>query len=208
MKDIKLFIWDFDGTLLDTYPNMIRYLQLALEDFGHFADSVDVHEKMMTNVQYAVDYYSRLYDLPDLMEHYLKHRADLAPNVAEAFPYVEQVLQRICQMGAANYIFTNRGKSTFPMLERIGILQYFTEIVTSADPHFKVKPAPDSIVYLMEKYGGTPENTVMIGDRYCDLESGYRAGCKTLHLLTPSVPQYPPCDWRVANFKEMLELLR
>ena len=48
----------------------------------------------------------------------------------------------------------------------------------------------------------------MIGDRACDLESGYRAGCKTLHLLTPSVPQYPACDWRIKNFHEMLELLK
>ena len=208
MKNIKLFIWDFDGTLLDTYPNMIRYLQLALEDFGIHADAVDIHEKMMTNVEYAIRYYSHLHSLPDLMEHYLKYRADLAPNIADAFPYVDQVLDRICRLGAKNYIFTNRGKSTFSMLKRVGLSDYFTEIVTSADPHFKVKPAPDSILYLMEKYGGTPDNTVMIGDRHCDLESAYRAGCKTIHLLTPTVPQHLPCDWRVADFKEMLELLK
>ena len=83
----------------------------------------------------------------------------------------------------------------------------FEEIVLPGHEGFGVKPAPDAVLYLMEKYGGTPENTVMIGDRVCDLESGYNAGCKTCHLLTPAVPQYPPCDWRIQNFAEMLDLL-
>ena len=94
------------------------------------------------------------------------------------------------------------------MLERAGVRNEFKEIITSASPYFKVKPAPDSIVYLMEKYGGTKENTVMIGDRVCDLESGYSCGCRTCHLLTPAVPQYPECDWRITDFNEMLELLK
>lgn len=93
------------------------------------------------------------------------------------------------------------------MLERVGLSGLFKEIVTSEDPGFVVKPAPDTILYLMEKYGAQPENTVMVGDRKIDLESAYGAGCKTIHLLTPAVPQYPPCDWRIENFSQMLELL-
>lgn len=111
-------------------------------------------------------------------------------------------------MGAMNLIYTNRGNSIYPMLEHSGITEEFAEIVNTAHPAFQWKPAPDSILYLMEKYGGTPENTVMIGDRVCDLEAGWKAGCKTCHLLTPSVPQYPPCDWRIRDFEEMLQLLQ
>ena len=73
---------------------------------------------------------------------------------------------------------------------------------------FKIKPAPDSILYLMKKYGGTAEDTVMRGDRMCDLESGYGAECKTMFLVTPLAPIYPKCDWCINNFDEMLELLK
>jgi FMN phosphatase YigB (HAD superfamily) len=59
----------------------------------------------------------------------------------------------------------------------------------------------------MDTYGGTVQNTVMIGDRVCDLGSAWNAGCKTCHLITPAAPQYPPCDWRIRNFREMLALL-
>ena len=208
MKNIKLFVWDFDGTLLDTYPNITGYLKRALQDFGKDASQTEILEKMLVNIPHAVRYYSELYNLPELNERYRAYYANEINDPVRAFPKVKEVLQRVREIGADNYIFTNRGDSIYAMLEKAGLDGEFKEIITSANPHFVVKPAPDSLVYLMEKYGGTKENTVMIGDRVCDLESGYNAGCKTLHLLTPSVPQYPECDWRISNFDEMLDLLK
>ena len=208
MKNIRHFIWDFDGTLLDTYPNIVRYLQTALRDFGYEVDSVEILEKMMTTIPYSIQYYSELYGLPDLRDRYKQYYAAEPNDPVKVFPGVREVLQRVQEIGGANYIFTNRNRSIHAMLKRTGIDGFFRDIITSEDPGFVVKPAPDSILYLMKKYGGTTEDTVMIGDRACDLESGYRAGCKTLHLLTPSVPQYPACDWRIKNFHEMLELLK
>ena len=208
MKDIKLFIWDFDGTLLDTYPNITRYLKQALNDFGKDADQTEILEKMMVNIPHAIAYYSELYDLPDLKAHYKAYSEAEKTDPVRTFPGVPEVLRRVREIGAENYIFTNRGRTIHAMLERAGIAGEFKDIITSKDPGFVVKPAPDTILYLMEKYGGTPENTVMIGDRRCDLESGYSAGCKTIHLLTPSVPQYPECDWRIKDFYEMLEHLK
>lgn len=207
MKNMKLFIWDFDGTLLDTYPNITGYLRSALADCGYDVPQTEILEKMMVTIPHAIHYYSELYQLPDLRERYNRYYAGEATAPVSAFPKVKEVLQQVQKMGAANYIFTNRGTTIYPMLERAGILGEFKEIVTAADPNFVVKPAPDTIFYLMKKYGGTPENTVMIGDRCCDLESGYNAGCKTCHLLTPAVPQYPACDWRIRDFGEMLTLL-
>jgi len=208
MKNIKLFIWDFDGTLLDTYPFVTGCLQNALADCGYEVSKTDILEKMMETIPFAIGHYSKLYQIPDLKARYYSYYAGEPNAPVRAFPGIKEVLQRIRQLGGANYIFTNRGKTLYPMLEKAGILEEFQEIVTAEDPDFVVKPAPDTIFYLMKKYGGTTENTVMIGDRVCDLESGYRAGCKTCHLLTPAVPQYPACDWRIADFGEMLALLK
>jgi len=208
MKNMKLFIWDFDGTLLDTYPNITDYLRRALLDFGYEVSQTEILEKMLVTIPHAINHYSELYQLPDLRERYNHYYKEEASAVVSAFPGLKEVLARVREIGADNYVFTHRGASTYPMLEQAGILKEFREIIIAGDPHFASKPSPDSILYLMEKYGGTPENTVMIGDRQCDLGSGYNAGCKTCHLLTPSVPQYPPCDWRIRNYGEMLELLK
>lgn len=205
---MKLFIWDFDGTLMDTYPNITGFLRQALLDFGKDVSQTDILEKMMENIPFAITYYRDFYELPDLREHYNHYAAGEASAPVSVFPGIREVLKKVREIGADNYIFTNRGNTIYPMLEKAGILNEFREIVTAEDPEFVVKPAPDVIFYLMEKYGGTPENTVMIGDRRCDLESGYNAGCKTCHLLTPAVPQYPPCDFRIRDFGEMLDMLK
>ena len=209
MKTMKLFIWDFDGTLLDTYPNTTGYLRQALLDLGHDVPQVEILRHMLdTRVDLTIAYYSRELDLPNLDEQYGKYKDQEREDPTPAFRGVREVLTRIRELGAENFIFTNRNDTIYPLLEREGLTGLFAEVVTSTSPHFAVKPAPDAIFYLMEKYGGTKENTVMIGDRVCDLESGYNAGCRTLHLLTPAVPQYPPCDWRIRDFGEMLEMIK
>lgn len=208
MKRIKHFIWDFDGTLADTYPNLVRYMTLALADFGVSAAPEEILEKMMENIGYALEAYTQQYDLPELKARYDHYYALGKDDPVSPFADVTAVLEQILQTGGSHYIFTNRGETLPPMLERMGLRPYFTEIVKAGDPEFAYKPSPKAILYLMEKYGATAEDTAMVGDRKCDLESAYRAGCKTIHLLTPSVPQYPPCTWRIANFREMLEQLK
>ncbi len=207
MKRIKHFIWDFDGTLFDTYPNITGYLQRALKDFGRDVSQVEILEKMMENIPYAINFYAEKYGIPELEERYRQYYAAEKEDGAKPFPFVKETLAKIVENGGFNYIFTNRGNTALHFLDKAGISEYFTEVVTARSPEFVVKPAPDSILYLMKKYGGSVENTAMVGDRYCDLESGERAGCKTIHLLTPSVLQYPPCDWRIRDFCEMLEIL-
>lgn len=208
MKSIKHFIWDFDGTLADTYPNLVRYMTLALSDFGKTAAPVEILEKMMENIPYAITYYAEHFNLPQLKQQYDHYYALGKNDAVGLFENVTAVLERIRHSGGHNYIFTNRGVTLDAMLDKMELRHYFTEIVKAGDPEFEYKPSPRPILYLMEKYGGTLENTAMVGDRKCDLESGYKAGCKTIHLLTPSVPQYPPCDWRIANFQEMLDFLK
>lgn len=207
MKTVRHFIWDFDGTLADSYPNLVRYMTMALSDFGISADPVEILEKMMENIGYAIEWYTNQYDLPDLKQRYDYHYALGKDDPVCAFENVTAVLEQIQRSGKHNYIFTNRGVTLDALLDRMDLRGYFTEIVKAGDPEFEYKPSPRAILYLMEKYGGTPADTAMVGDRKCDLESGYQAGCKTIHLLTPAVPQYPPCDWRIENFQEMLDLL-
>ena len=46
MKNVKLFIWDFDGTLLDTYPFITLCLKRALADYGYEISQTEILEKI------------------------------------------------------------------------------------------------------------------------------------------------------------------
>ena len=43
---MKNYIWDFDGTLFDTYPAMVDGAQQALKDFGINMDKKEIYFKM------------------------------------------------------------------------------------------------------------------------------------------------------------------
>lgn len=210
LKDMRLFIWDFDGTLMDTYPvTFAAHLRLALADLGHEVSHEEVMVQLMDNLPNAIRYYAMKYDLPELPALYKFYEAQGPVAPPPVFPQVKDVLARIRELGGANCIYTHRRASIYPMLEQGGLRQEFAEIITPDDvPPFAVKPAPDTVLYLMERHGGTPETTVMVGDRECDLGSGRSAGCQTLHLLTPAAPEYPACDWRIENYGQMLDMLK
>ena len=208
MKNIKHFIWDFDGTLMNTYPHITSCFQAALRDLGIDVPKIDIMRQMLIDIPHTVKYFSELYDLSELDEHYKSYYSIAPTEPVQLFPFVKDVLETIKKNGGNNYIFTNRGDSTFPFLEEHGIKDLFTDIVTSSHPHFALKPAPDAILYIMEAHGANKENTVMIGDRLCDLGSAYNAGCKTILLQTKDIPQDLPCDWSIDSFEDMLNMLK
>lgn len=211
MHHIKHFIWDFDGTLFDSYPIIIATLRAALQEYGHDCDPVEAMRLMLQNIGVAQHYYADKFGIvyEDLIETYYSHHNRLNPQLAaEPMADVEKVLKKICESGRKNYIFTHRKCSTTAQyLEKYGLSQYFTEIVGPEAPNFAYKPSPDSLLYLMDKYGMTTEDAVMVGDRDCDLGSARNAGMGTVHFVCAAVPETLSCDFRFESYQEMLLML-
>lgn len=211
MHHIKHFIWDFDGTLFDSYPIIIATLRAALQEYGHDCDPVEAMRLMLQNIGVAQRYYADKFGIvyEDLIETYYSHHNRLNPQLAaEPMADVEKVLKKICESGRKNYIFTHRKCSTTAQyLEKYGLSQYFTEIVGPEAPNFAYKPSPDSLLYLMDKYGMTAEDAVMVGDRDCDLGSARNAGMGTVHFVCAAVPETLSCDFRFESYQEMLLML-
>ena len=68
------------------------------------------------------------------------------------------------------------------MLEHLGILPYFAEIITALDgfPH---KPRPEGALYLMERHRMDKESTWFVGDRSVDIDCGRNAGIHSILYL-------------------------
>ena len=211
MRHIKHFIWDFDGTLFDSYPIIIGTLRATLQDYGYDCDPVEAMGLMLQNIGVAQNHYADKFSIPreELVENYTRHHEELNPQLlAKPIEDVEKVLAKICETGRKNYIFTHRKCSTTAQyLEKYGLSRYFTEIVGPEAPHFAYKPAPDSLLYLMDKYGMTSEDVVMVGDRDCDLGSARNAGIGTVHFVCAAVPENLSCDFRFESYQKMLAIL-
>lgn len=210
-QKLRHFIWDFDGTLFDTYPVIIQNLRDALARYGYDADPVEAMELMLQNIPFARDYYADKFGISreELKSAYEEfHRQANADMAALPMEGVREVLRRICGMGRHNYIFTHRKLwETEAYLKKYGLQDLFRELVGPESPCFAVKPAPDAVRYLMGKYQMLPEETVMIGDREIDLGSGRNAGAKAMHLVCRTAPEALVCDWRLEEFGTMLDML-
>ena len=150
-----------------------------------------------------------LQDLQALVEGYEHHHRRANEQLrAEPMEGIREVLEAIRSSGRHSYIFSHRKpEETALYLEKYGLSSYFRDIIGPGSEGFAEKPAPDSVLYLMEKYGMEPEQTLMVGDRDCDLGSARNAGIKTAHLVCAAVPENLNCDWRLVDFKQMLALL-
>ncbi len=211
MVHIRHFIWDFDGTLFDSYPIIIRNLRSALQEYGYDCDPVEAMGLMLQNITVAHNFYADKFGISreEFVNTYNRFHQQINPQLlAKPMVDVENVLSYICETGRKNYIFTHRQSTTTAQyLEKYGLAPYFQEIIGPDSLHFAYKPAPDAILYLMDKYGMTTEDAVMVGDRDCDLGSARNAGIGTVHYVCATVPETLSCNWKFESYAEMLNIL-
>ncbi len=211
MAHIRHFIWDFDGTLFDSYPIIIGNLRSALQTYGYDCDPTEAMSLMLQNISVAHNHYADKFGISreEFVETYNRFHQDVNPQLlAQPMAGIVAVLAHICKTGRKNYIFTHRKCSTTAeYLEKYGLDGYFEEIIGPESPCFAYKPAPDAILYLMEKYGMSCGDAVMVGDRDCDLGSARAAGIGTVHFVCALVPETLQADYRIESYAEMQKLL-
>lgn len=212
IRCVKHFIWDFDGTLFDTYPIIIAQMQAVLEDFGHTIDLVELMEQLLNTVGAALEYCAEKFsiDYAKLSDAYtvLHDQSALMP-VALPMASVEKALAAVLSRGGKNFIFTHRELgSTQAYLEKYGLSHYFADISAPDTPGFAWKPAPDAIEFLLETHGLDRDEVAMVGDREIDLASGRAAGVRCIHYLCKDVPQELACDWRFSDYAVMADKLK
>ena len=177
---LKACIWDLDGTLLDSYGSIVSSLARIAEEY-RTGDSYD--DIMKAVKQGSVSAYLRqmsektgadyrlLYDRYREVSHGKTDEITLIPGSAET-------LEALRDAGAEHFVYTHRGKSTGPLLDRLGLTRFFTEIVTFENG-FRPKPSGEGVEYLVDRYGLDRNATAYVGDRtldvYCAKDAGVRA---------------------------------
>lgn len=170
------YIWDFDGTLFNTYPTMLKALKMAMDKHDiHYSGDLAVYIK-----QFSIKQFAENYGNPAFLEDYHQLEHDLQMQTPPVFyAEIQQILQNIVANGGQNFVLSHRDATTYDYLGKWQTL--FTEIITSKQP-FARKPSPEALLYLIEKYQLDKTVTVMVGDRPLDVEAGKNAGISTLLL--------------------------
>jgi pyrophosphatase PpaX len=197
MKDYDAYLFDADGTIIDTreminsaYMSMADALGVTLtrqsiqETIGL---PVDAQMRAILGGDHDADFYARgkaVYS-DCLMRHY---RDEL-----KTFPGVVDGLRGLKARGKKLAVVTSRRlESLAPFLDAVGMGGMFQLYVTpeSTPRH---KPDPQPALFAMEKLGAGPDQCLFVGDATFDIECGHAAG-----MDTALVAWGMPCDgWAV-----------
>ena len=178
------FIWDLDGTLLDSYEAILSGIE---ETFAQFAIPYDKEKVREFILKYSVqDLLVQVAEERKLdVEMLNRARAQsLAEKNAQVvlMPGALDVLAWAEESGIQQFVYTHKGDNARTILRDLGLESYFTEILTSQSG-FVRKPSPEAANYLLGKYQLDSEKTYYIGDRTLDVEFAQNSGIQSINFL-------------------------
>ena len=197
------FIWDLDGTLLDSYEAILSGIE---ETYHQFSIPFD-KEKVRTFIL--------KYSVQDLLVQVAEERGldvdglnqvraqSLAEKNAQVIlmPGALEVLSWANQQGIQQFVYTHKGDNALTILRELGLDVYFTEILTSQSG-FARKPNPEATTYLINKYHLKPDRTYYIGDRTLDIEFAQNSGIQSINFLETPVD----CNYQITSLEDIPSL--
>lgn len=203
----KHIIWDFDGTLFDTYPVMGIAFQKTLEESGIVEPLDKILRHMKLSISDTLKYYEKLYHIDnEWIEQYRTKRKAMEADLCKPYQGIEDICRWISTSGRNNYIFTHRGGTSMKYLKAHGLYDYFTECITSQN-NFERKPSPEAVHYLIGKYDMIHKEAIMIGDRELDILSGKNAGIDACFFDEVGGRTCDVADYTIHGFEELYKIL-
>lgn len=182
--NIRLMIFDFDGTLGDTRRNVVVTMQQTLEAL-HLPERSE--EACAATIGIPLEGCFRQL-LPDVPEEVILQCAATYRRIFEVnkekmrpqpFPHVAETLKTLHEQGIKMTVATSRGlESVKDLLTGMGLIHYF-DYLLGADSVTKHKPDPEPVLQTLRELHEEADHTLVVGDMPVDILMGSRAGCKT-----------------------------
>ncbi len=185
---LQTVLFDLDGTLADTAPDLAAALNAVRREAGleplpfeaiRPAVSHGTAALIRRGLNLAPEDEGFEAARDALIEHY---RADIATRT-RLFPGMERVLEQLEARGLPWGVVTNKpAHLTEPLMEALGLSERAGCIV-SGDSAARPKPDPAPMYLACEKIGCDSEAALYVGDARRDIEAGRNAGMKTVAAL-------------------------
>lgn len=180
-------LWDFDGTLFDTYP---AYTDIFKEVIGESATKQEILSQLKVSFTHAVKYFGLS---EEEIQFILGREERLLPELTPPFPYVDKILA----FAELNVIMTHKPRKEVQcILQYYGMESLFQDMIAGDDGYAR-KPDPASYAYLHHKY----EIDLVIGDRELDILPAQALGIKTCLFQNDA----PGADYYLSSYEAFFD---
>ena len=204
---VRNIIWDVDGTLLDTYPAIVRAFLQVLHAREKTVAAERIYDLARIGLSHCATVLAAASGLPveQVAEGFHETYGAMSLDDQGPFAGAADVCRAILARGGANVIVTHRGRaSTCALLARHGMEDLFSGIV-SADDGYAKKPDPAGFRAVMVLRGLEAEATIAVGDRDIDVRAAQAAGLRTVLYGATSSEAGP--DLAIAAYSELIPAL-
>lgn len=197
MGNIKHIIFDFDGTLANTWPVMFHACVSVFEKYDNRTLVIEDLYEMTgpTELRIIHQYLGDRDKVDAAVEDFVAHYEEQHEELVERDEAITDLLADLQQSGVGLALFTGKSRRTLDIsLAKLGWNIPFSHIVTGDDVE-NSKPSPEGIHRIMDKLGWSREHTVFVGDSNDDMQAGRDAGVRTFAARWMSMVQDK--DYRV-----------
>ena len=194
VKTKQLLIFDFDGTLIDSVPDLADATNAMLTTLGKDTYSIETIRNWIGNGSRLLVERALVGKVEVLEDELTVEEADHAEQIffeaykelsgskTVAYPDVDSGLKQLKAAGYTLALVTNKPIRFVPkILQSFGWQDLFSEVL-GGDSLLTKKPDPAPLLHVCEALNVAPEQAVMIGDSRNDILAGQNAKMDTLGL--------------------------
>ncbi|MDY3939276.1 MAG: HAD-IA family hydrolase [Spirochaetia bacterium] len=211
MREFETYLFDLDGTLIDTRKMIITCFRDTFEKFGGPLSVSDEEINRLIGIPYRrqIDHFFGTVDddlYGKIRRQHMKHQMEIFRNELSLCPGVRETVTELARRGKKLGIVTSRTlESGGPFLEWFGLSPLFPVVVTP-EHTVKHKPNPEPVREALRLLNSCPEETLFIGDAVFDMEAGRAAGTAVCFTeWSPADPGTPEPDFSVSDMRRLLD---
>ncbi len=213
-RDLDLIVFDLDGTLVDSLPDLAAAANHALSRLGLPEQPPEAHKKMIGAGEknyvrrFLGPEHQDLFDraLALYLEYYSRHLGDQS----RVYPGVTETLTNLRPFKMA-VLSNKRADLTRQVVEIMGLTGFF-QAVRGGDSYGVLKPSPKGLISLIKELVSKPARSFMVGDKPEDVLAGQGAGARTVALTSgygePDALAALAPDYTCSSFSQLADLFK
>ncbi|MGN1262497.1 MAG: HAD family hydrolase [Prevotella sp.] len=206
---IKTIVFDFDGTIGDTAALIVTTMKQTIDALG-LRKCSDEQYRAMIGLPLR-ETFMRLIPMSEetgrqceatYQELFSRNNR---PGTVPLFPNVRETLSRLHARGITLTVASSRARqSLLGFIEEMQLGSYISRVVSATDVP-NAKPAPDMVHDILRHLGGSPEETLVVGDTSYDIDMGRNAGTKTCAVTygNGTLESLSSADYIINDFGEL-----
>jgi len=217
MSKLTGIIFDHDGTLINSLPQVVQSTLEILEQFSFPALSeTEIRHSMVLatteRMAFSAGQPENLELGARMAERWFERADQLALEKTEVYEGIHHLVRELHQSGLKLAVLSNnRGSTVRKILSNRQLIEYFPLVYGEEDVP-ETKPQPHGVQAILRAWDVAPEQVLFIGDSASDIGAAKSAGCKDLGVCwgAHTREELEPMQWRhlVDHASEALHYIR